>query len=488
MKLMAPKKPAVSSQPLIANEIRVRFAPSPTGPFHIGNARTALFNWLFARQNNGKFILRIEDTDAERSKPEYEKEIVSGLSWLGLEWDEKYKQSERIEIYRKYLERLMAEEKAYYCYCTKEDLEAAKQAMTSQGLPPKYDGHCRELAAPPSGHKPQVIRFKTPQAEVEFKDIIRGKVVFDASLFGDIVIAKDLNCPLYNFAVVVDDEEMHMTHVIRGEDHISNTPKQILLQKALGFRQPEYAHLPLILNPDRSKLSSRFTEVSLISYREKGYLPEAVVNFLTLLGWHSKEDKEVFGREELLAEFDLKRVQKAGAVFNHEKLDWLQKEHLKKLSAEEVAKELAPLLKERGLECKPTFLKKVVEIEKTRITNLAEFLDIANFFFRLPDYDPNLLLWKNETAENAAEILKTVSERIAALPAKNFSKEKLAATLEPVIKERGRGEVLWPLRVALSGKRASPDPLEIAEALGSDEAQGRISTAIAKLKMPGRKR
>lgn len=464
------------------SEVRVRIAPSPTGPFHIGTARTALFNWLFARQSGGKFILRVEDTDKERSGIKWEKEIMDGLTWLGLTWDEFYRQSERTEIYKKYLEKLLADSHAYYCCCTKEDLEGERQAMISQGLPAKYQGHCRNLAKPPPGKAPQVIRFKTQEAKVEFKDVIRGTVKFDAGLFGDMVIAKDLNMPLYNFAAVVDDEEMKITHVIRGEDHLSNTPKQILLQKALGFREPEYAHMPLILAADRSKLSKRYAESSFSEYIEKGYLPEALVNFLALLGWHSKEDKEVFTKEELIKEFDLKRVQKAGAVFNPEKLDWLQKEHLKLLSVDEITNRLEPLLKEKGIKIAKAFLGKIAEVEKRRIKTLKEFPDSAGFFFKLPDYKMELLMRQNETKEKTKKVLEETLATVEKIKEENFNRDGLAPALADIISREGRGAVLWPLRVAVSGLGASPDPLEIIDVLGKRESERRIKIAIERIK------
>ncbi len=471
--------------------VRVRLAPSPTGPLHIGTARTALFNWLFARQKGGVFILRVEDTDRERSEKKYELDIMDGLKWLGLEWDEgpgiadskgnygPYRQSERTEIYKKYLNQLLEEGRAYYCYCTKEELEAERQAMSSQGLPPKYGGHCRNLDKQPAGKKPEVIRFKTPEATVEFKDIIRGKITFDAALFGDIVIAKDLENPLYNFAAVVDDEEMKISHVIRGEDHLSNTPKQILLQKTLGFEEPQYAHLPLILSADRSKLSKRFAETALLDYKKQGYLPEAVVNFLALLGWHSKENKEVFLRKELIKDFELKRVQKAGAIFNPEKLDWLQKEHLKTLNVDEIADLILPSLKEKKISTTKEFLRKVIEIERSRLKTFGEFLELAGFFFKSPDYEVGLLVWQKGSP---AKIKKVLDDLIAIIKnVKEFNREELNNAILPMIDKEGRGSVLWPLRVALSGLAASPDPLDIMEVLGREESERRLKIAEKKI-------
>lgn len=477
-------------------EIRVRFAPSPTGPFHIGSARTVLFNWLFARKYGGKFILRIENTDKERSEKKWEDMLIDGIGWLGLAWDEgpvaksdeylgkygPYRQSERTEVYRKHLEKLLAEGKAYYCYCTKEDLDAERQAMSAQGLPPKYSGHCRNVESPPSPSAPSVIRFKTPEAKVEFKDIIRGAVLFDASLFGDIVIAKDIDTPLYNFAAVVDDEEMKISHVIRGEDHISNTPKQVLLQKALEFREMKYAHLPLILGKDKSKLSKRFAETSLLDYETRGYLPEAMVNFLALLGWHSREEKEVFSLEELVKEFDLKRVQKAGAMFNGEKLDWLQREHIKMLPDEEIAERLKPLIKNRDVKISDEILKKIIGAEKSRMGPLSEFMPLANFFFKLPDYGLDLLTRDGEYLQKIGEVIPQSLDAIENIPDQEFSGGKVLAALSFLINKEGRGAVLWPLRVALSGQRVSPDPLEIMEILGKEESLRRIK--IAKDKIP----
>jgi len=440
-------------------------------------------------------VLRIEDTDRDRSKKEYEQDIFEGLAWLGLTWDEgpipgaptyrgssgPYRQSERGATYKKYLELLLEEKRAYFCYCTKEELEAERQTMLGQGLPPKYGGHCRELRSRPPGKKPEVIRFKTPESRVEFKDVIRGKVEFDASTFGDIVIAKDLESPLYNFAAVVDDYEMRITHVIRGEDHISNTPKQILLQKALNFPDVIYAHLPLILNPDRTKLSKRYNEMSLLEYRKEGYLPAALVNFLALLGWHSEGDQEIFTLKELIREFDIKRVQKAGAAFNLEKLDWLNKEYLKNLSTDEIVDTLIPFLEAKRLGPSREFLSKIVEVERSRMKNLNNFFEIAGFFFALPDYDPLLLVWQKEPASKTKVILKGILEIIDRIKSKTLSRTVLAEALADLAEKEGRGPVFWPLRVAVSGQRASPDPLEIIETLGYEETRRRIETAIKKI-------
>lgn len=482
--------------------VRVRFPPSPTGHWHLGGARTALFNWLFARKYGGKFVLRIEDTDKKRSEQKYEIEIVETMKWLGLDWDEgpdwqmvnhewqttargeygPYRQSERLHIYRKYLQKLLDEGKAYFCYCSKEELEAQREALVAEGLPPKYSGHCREITSPPAGKNPQVIRFKMPEAELEFDDLIRGRVKFDLKLFGDIAIARDLDSPLYNFAVVVDDYEMKISHVIRGEEHLANTPKQLVIARALGFSEPIFAHLPLILSQDRKKLSKRFAETSVLEYRKEGYLPEAIVNFLALLGWHPKGNREIFSLAELTQEFDLRRVQKAGAVFDQEKLDWLNGQYLRNLSSDELVVRLAPQLEERGVKATKKMLKKLVEVERGRIKKLSDFIKLTGFFFKLPDYEPNLLVWKNDTATKTKEILQELLALFEKTPSKNFEdKEKLNRLLASLAERNGKGNVFWPLRVALSGQTASPDPLSIMEILGKKETVARVTLAINKI-------
>jgi len=514
--------------------VRVRFAPSPTGFFHIGSARTVLFNWLFARQNNGQFILRIEDTDIERSNPAYEKDILEGIRWLGLNWDEgvayaqyqisniknqryignygPYRQSERLDVYEKYLQQLLDENRAYYCFCSKEQLESDRQAMLAQGLAPKYSGRCRSLPKDESEKKikngePAVIRFRAPEIEIEFHDIIRGKVQFNAALIGDMVIARSLRSPLFNFSGAIDDYEMKITHIIRGEEHLSNTPKQILVQKALGFDEPKYAHLPLILSPDRSKLSKRNLEASLNDYKEQGYLPEAIVNFLALLGWHpaaeriSKQgkfspEKEIFTIEELETEFDLKRVQKAGAVFNIEKLNWVNSQYIKKAKSDSLAKRIKDFIPaEWAREENNELIEKAIETEKERMKKLADFKELAGFFFELPDYELSLLAWPRpvdlspEAGTGSGVVdqqktlanLKLLAEEINKIFKADFNEDNLEKIIMPLTEVWGRGELLWPLRVALSGKEASPGPFEIMEVLGKEETLGRLEIALKKL-------
>lgn len=485
-----------------STNIRVRFPPSPTGHWHLGGARTALFNWLFARKHGGKFILRIEDTDRERSNQKYEIEITETMKWLGLDWDEgpdwqminyewhdtsrgeygPYRQSERGHIYRRYLEKLLAEGKAYFCYCSKEELTAQRQTMLAAGVPPIYSGHCRNLSSPPADRTPQLIRFKMPAAELKFNDLIRGQVKFDLKLFGDIALARDLESPLYNFAVVVDDYEMRISHVIRGEEHLANTPKQIVLARALGFPEPIFAHLPLILSPDRKKLSKRFTETSILEYRQQGYLPEAIVNFLALLGWHPRGDREIFSLSELTKEFDLKRVQKGGAVFDPEKLEWLNAYYIRKLPLDELTSRLEPYLKEQEINANRKTIRKLAEIERERIKKLSDFPKLSGFFFKLPNYEPNLLIWKEDSAAKTKEVLENLLFVLEKIPAKNFEdKNKLDAALKSLLNRFEKGSVFWPLRVALSGQAASPDPLSIMEVLGKKETLSRITLALNKI-------
>lgn len=469
-------------------KVRVRFPPSPTGFLHLGGARTALFNWLYSRKNAGVFIFRIEDSDKERSKKEFEKQIIESLNWLGLNWEEgigkekggmKYRQSERTEVYKKYLERLLAENKAYWCYCTKEDLEAERQLDIAENRPPKYSGRCRHLTAPPKGKNPQVIRLKVPEEAIEFHDLIRGKVVTDMGLLGDTVIAKNLDEALYNFAVVIDDYDMGITHVIRGEDHISNTPKQVLIQKYLGFPVPEYAHLPLVLNPDRSKLSKRYADVNVLNYREQGYLPEALLNYLALLGWHPADDREVFTLEELAREFDMARVQKGGAVWNDQKLSWLNREHIKRLPIEELEERLEPFWSEAARKAPKEMRHEALLAVRERLYLLSDIKELTEFFFALPDYAPSILTWKKGSAEETAEILKELERLFLELAV--FDEGSLPGELAALLGKYGKGNVLWPLRAALSGQEASPDPFIIATVLGKHEVLERIRLGLKKI-------
>ncbi len=488
-------------------QIRTRIAPSPTGPAHIGTARTALYNYLFAMQNNGKFILRIEDTDTQRSEQKWTDEVLSELKWVGIQWDEgpdiggdygPYKQSQRLDIYEKYLKQLLEEKKSYHCFCTEEELENKRQEQLSRGLAPKYDGTCTRLTAEEIEEKiknntPSVIRFKIENKKIKFKDLIRGDVEFDAALLGDIVIAKNLQTPLYHFAVVVDDFLMQISHVIRGEEHLSNTPRQILLQEALGFYQPIYAHLPLMLNTDKSKMSKRQGDVAISDYHKNGYLPEALINFMVLLGWNPGTEKEVFTLSQLIKEFTIDKVQKAGAVFNIQRLDFLNGLYIREKSIEKLTELCVPYLKEAGLlvigQMPQNKLQEVVEVSRTRMKKLSDIVELADFFFQDKlIFDKDLLQWK-EAGDNATkdslEFSTKILSEIKNWELKELEEEMFSASekfnLKKGYPEKNKGYLLWPLRVALSGKKMSPSPFEIANIYGKEKTLKFIENAIKML-------
>lgn len=442
------------------NPIVTRIPPSPTGHLHIGTARTALFNFLFARHHGGRFIMRSEDTDRARSKREFEEEIIEGLAWLGIEHDGFSRQSERLAEHRAYLERLIAEGTAY-------------------------------LSEEPSKQDPEktvtVVRLKNPGKTITFTDLIRGDITFDTTELGDVVIARAIDDPLYHFAVVADDLDAGVTHVIRGEDHISNTPRQILIQEALGAPRPVYAHLPLILAPDRSKLSKRHGAVALKEYREAGYLREALVNYLALLGWNPGTEQELFSMDELIAAFDLDGVQKGGAIFDTEKLSWFNREHIKLLSEADFASQVRARLPEELAaattegEGSARFARLLPSIRE-RTTLLGDIaLDAEqgeyDFAFFTPAPTAELLKGKqNETPKDALPHLTKCAELIETLP-EIPSPEEAKAALWPYAEEAGRGAVLWPLRVALSGREKSPDPFTLVHVLGRTETLLRLENA-----------
>ncbi len=458
------------------NKVRTRIAPSPTGPFHVGNARTALFNFLFTKKHGGQIYLRIEDTDKERSRLEYEDDIIASLEWLGIQWDgEVIRQSERGNIYKKYLEKLLAEGKVFYCF------HPAEESDKTVPLPPHICDHKHLTTADLESRRLEegIIRLKNPGGTISWPDIVRGEVSFEAELLGDISLAKDLDTPLYNFAVVADDHEIQITHVIRGEDHISNTPKQILIQQALGFSQPQYAHLPLILGSDRSKLSKRHGATSLHEYAQQGYLPEAMVNFLALLGWHPQNNQELFNIEELIEGFDLERVQKGGAIFDIDKLDSINHHYIKKLPLEDLSDLLKPYLNEFN----PTVnqLSKMAQHFKERLKKLSDIKELASYIFELPDYEPKLLCWKNASPKETIENLKLVKQKLEELAEAQFDVDCLTTELMPLANQKGRGEVLWPLRVSLSGLDKSLGPFEMMEIIGKSQTLSRIQLALEKL-------
>jgi glutamyl-tRNA synthetase len=446
--------------------VKVRIAPSPTGNLHIGTARTALFNWLFARHHGGEFFLRIEDTDVERSQPEYEKNIIEGLRWLGLSWDNTtlYRQSERLPIYRQHLERLLNESKAFWCHHTVGELEEEKKRQELTKEPVRHV--CEHKDTPLAKEPGQIIRLSThtdSARALRFDDAIRGSIEVKEHFIGDISLAKNLDTPLYNFAVVVDDLEMAITHVIRGEDHISNTPKQLLIYEALGKTTPIFAHLPLILGPDRSKMSKRHGATSIAEYAQD-YLPDALVNFLAHLG-HTYE-KDILTRDEMISGFDLSRVHKSGAVFDVQKLNWINAQHMKTLSPEVFTALVGhPELPEAAI---PVMTERL-----ERLTDVAQF----SYFWEEPTYEPSLLLWKETTPQEALRALEMIAE-IA--KDGDLTQDKLD-TLAKEHFNGQKGSVYWPLRTALSGARNSPAPLDIASIIGGARTHQRIARGIEAL-------
>ena len=444
-------------------KIVCRFAPSPTGPLHVGGVRSALFNYLYARQNGGKLILRIENTDKERSKKEYENDIIEGFKWFGLEFDETHRQSDRVAIHQRYLKQLLDSGKAY----------VSKEA--------EHAGGNRKADAEP--RRAEVIRFKNPNRKVAFDDLIKGHIEFDTTELGDFVIAKSLDEPLFHLAVVVDDFDMGITHVIRGEDHISNTPRQMLIQEAIGAPTPIYAHIPLILASDRSKLSKRKhgESVSLKFYREQGYLPEALLNFLALLGWNPGDDRELLTKKELVKEFKLEKVQKGGAVFNVEKLNWMNKEYWIKDKVKQIAGELSD--SEIGRTLKTKQVTQLAAVVAPRIEYLGQIKKLMeakelDYILRLPVYDSNQLLWsKKPDKANARKHIESIIGMLDTAK-KPLTEASVKSLIFPYAEKEGRGEVLWPLRFALSGLERSIDPFNLIAILGKTESVVRLKKAL----------
>lgn len=458
-------------------KIRVRVAPSPTGFMHIGTAQSALYNWLFARKNGGSFYLRIEDTDRERSTKEYEQNILDALKWLGLDWDgEVVRQSERVDVYEKYLRKLFNDGQIFWCNHSKQELEDEKKGQVER----------KESIRHVCSHKfekrnsGQVLRLKNdssflritenPRSMIDFKDLIRGEIYVPSEILGDFSIAKDFQTPLYNFAAVVDDIDMEITHVIRGEDHISNTPKQILIYEALGKQPPQFAHLPLILAPDRSKLSKRHGAVAVIDYK-KDYLPEALINFLGGLSYTFS--KEILRKEDMIGEFELSKVHKSGAIFDVKKLNWINSQYIRRLTPSEFKKALR-----QAQDKLPDIPDAAVPLITERLEKLTDTQEFS-YLWSEPEYDPSLLIWKKSLPEEVKNSLKKVKELF------EKHKELKSDALRKELDQLGganRGLVYWPLRVALSGKEKSPDPVEIALVLGKNEVVRRIDRATEVLK------
>jgi len=476
---------------------RVRFAPSPTGYLHVGGARTALFNWLFARRLGGVLVLRIEDTDVERSSDEMVEGILDGLRWLGLDWDEgpkiggpygPYFQSARLDRYRAMAEQLVAEGHAYYCYCTPETLKAKRDAAEQAGAAWKYDRVCcaltrDEIAAREHEHAPRAIRFRVPEGVTRFDDLVHGPIEFDGANIEDFVLLRSDGHPTYQLSVVSDDVEMKITHVVRGDDHISNTPKQILLYRAAGAEIPKFAHVPLILGADKKRLSKRHGATSVTEYSRQGYLPEAMFNFLALLGWSPGDDREVLSRGELVAAFSLEGISGGNAVFNTEKLDWFNQQHLMRLAPDELGRRLQPWLDRAGLwndeflGDRHAWFFAVLELLKPRAKRLGDFAELGRFFFSdAIEYD-EAAVEKHLRAPGMDEHLLALDESLAKLEA--FDAMSTEAVLRATAEARGvkAAALIHAVRVVLTGKTVSPGLFDVLALLGRARAHSRFLDA-----------
>ena len=481
--------------------IRVRFAPSPTGPFHIGGARSALFNWLLAKKTGGTFVLRIEDTDQERSSKESEDNIKAALRWLGMDWNEgvdvggaygPYRQMERLDTYRRYTEQLLAQGDAYYCYCTDAELEAERQALIADSKMPRYGGHCRNLTQEQiDGYKAEgrrpTVRFRVPAGKaIVVDDQVRGRVTFDSDGIGDFVIVKSDGIPTYNYAVVIDDALMKISHVIRAEEHLSNTPRQILVYEALGFAVPAFGHISLILGKDRSKMSKRHGATSVDQYRKLGYLPEAIVNFLSLLGWSPGGEEELLPVEEIIRQFSLEHVAKNPAVFDVDKLNWINQHYLRKLSDEAFAELCLPHLAEAGLIAaavtpeQKAWLVQVLALAKEQVAYAAQAPDVVRLFFTDEfefETDEAKAVLQDETAP---AVLNLFAEKLQAL--ETLDGAGVQALLKSVVKETKLGgkKVYMPVRVSITGCQHGPELTQIIPLLGVERTLKRLHATLAK--------
>ncbi len=484
------------------SEVRVRFAPSPTGYLHIGGARTALFNWLFARKMGGKLILRIEDTDTERLKEDSVSQILTSLKWLGLNWDEgpeaggecgPYYQSERRELYSKYAQQLLDEGKAYYCFCTPTDLEAEREKQRAAKQPFRYARTCRDLdpevaKARAAAGEPYSVRIKIPtEGSITVHDLIHGDVTFNMDQFDDFVIVKSNGMPTYNFAVVVDDHLMGMTHVLRAEEHLSNTPKQLLIYEALGFEPPKFGHMPMILAPDRSKLSKRHGATSVEEFRAQGYLPEAIINYLTLLGWGPGDEREIFTLEETVKLFELEQMSKKAAVYDTKKLTWMNGQYLSELPLEKILPEAETFFIKDGLVTKEwlaenkEYFAKLVDTVRVRVKTLQEVADASAYFFKdVEAYDEKGVA--KHFKPEAAELLEKC---IAALEADEvFDLTSTEAIYNKIAADNGLalGKVIHPTRLALTGRTVSPGMFDVMVLLGKEKTLARMRKAVEYIK------
>ncbi len=475
--------------------VRVRFAPSPTGYPHLGNIRTALFNWLFARHSGGTFILRIEDTDQARKVEGAVEIIINSLKWLGMDFDEgPYFQSEHLDTYREFGEKLVNEGKAYYCYCSSERLDAMRQEQVKLKQPPGYDRHCRDLSHKGSGGGAPgvapVIRFKSPlEGKTVITDLIRGDVSFDNSLMDDFVLLKSDGYPTYHLANIVDDHRMQISHVMRAEEWLSSTPRHVLLYAAFGWQPPRFAHLPMILGPDKSKLSKRHGATSINEYRDKGYLPEAMINFLSLLGWSLDDKTEIMTRDEIVKNFTIERVSKTAAVFNLTKLEWMNGVYIRNLSPQEFSDRCRPFVEESlpAIVKRPidaAYLKQIAPLVQERAKLLSEVPSLVDFFFvDNLEYETSLLPGKLEK-EQAGEVLRQTLQALDGIG--EWRTADLESAVRPLVEGLGlkAGPFFGVLRVAVTGRTASPPLFETMEVLGRDRCMARLKTALGRLAQP----
>lgn len=481
------------------NKIRLRFAPSPTGFLHIGNLRSALFGYFLAKNMGGDFILRIEDTDQKREVFGATESLLNILSWSGIKFDEgphiggdyaPYIQTERLEIYQKYIQELLEKGEAYYCFCSAERLEEMRNEQQENKQAPKYDGHCRDLTKEEIAEKIKngesyIIRQKIPQNIcVEVYDELRGKIVFKTTDLDDHVLIKSNGIPTYQFANIVDDHLMNITHVTRGDEWLASFPKNALLYKAFGWEMPKYIHLPLILNKTGGKLSKRQGDVFVEDYRKKGYLPEAIVNFCALLGWHPKDDQEILSIDEIIKKFSLDGMGVSPAVFDIEKLNYLNGHYIRQKSAEKLTKLCTPYLIAGNLINDKTdnnFINRIISISQERLKKLEDINELTHYLF-IEDiiYDENLLIWKNLSLEDVKNNLEEIYNFLINIDEKNWTKENLEKEIINYLKENNKknGDYLWPLRVSLSGQKNSPSPFELAWALGREKSLKRIKKII----------
>ncbi len=481
-----------------SRQVRVRYAPSPTGSPHVGNIRTALFNWLFARHYGGRFILRIEDTDVARRVEGAEEEIADSLKWLGLDWDEgpvvggdygPYRQSERLTVYQDAAQRLVEEGKAYYCYCSAQRLAEMRAHQMREKRPPGYDRRCRDLAPVdrPEGVAP-LVRFRMPlSGQTTFHDLIRGDVTFDNAVLDDFVLLKSDGYPTYHLANVVDDRLMEISHVMRADEWIPSTPRHVLLYEALGWKPPLFAHFPIILGSDRAKLSKRHGATSLVAFRDLGYLPEAMFNFLTLLGWSLDDKTEIISKEDIVRHFSLERVGKTAAIFSLEKLDWMNGVYIRQMEAADLRDRLMPFL-DRGLPpdvprpLSPDYILAMVPLVQERLKKLSEIVDLTDFFFLTElHYDVSLLLGKGLTPEVASQALASTLEKLKS--PREFSAPVLEEALRPLAAELGlkAGAFFGILRVAVTGRTVSPPLFESMALLGRVRVVERLEVAHSKV-------